>query len=127
MRSKLWRPVARGRAASVTSNFKFELVLTSYRDGEPFRLVRTCLHLGPRLMERRKYLLINWLFLLLYMPQICLSVKPVFDYSNNMRLVLLPADTKLNSVIYRLRASDADEHYPLKFTAYGKNFIYKSS
>ena len=56
------------------------------------------------------------------MPQLCLSVKPVFDYSNNMRLVLLPADTKLNSVIYRLRASDADEDYPLKFTAYGKYF-----
>lgn len=35
-----------------------------------------------------------------------------------MRLVLLPSDTKLGSVIYRLRASDADEDYPLKFTAY---------
>ena len=55
------------------------------------------------------------------MPYIS-AVKPVFDYSNNMRLVLLPADTKLNSVIYRLRASDADEHYPLQFTAYGMYF-----
>ena len=62
-----------------------------------------------------------WLFILLYMPYIS-AVKPVFDYSNNMRLVLLPADTKLNSVIYRLRASDADEHYPLQFTAYGMYF-----
>ena len=67
-----------------------------------------------------------WLFILLYMQAyICVSaVKPVFDYSNNMRLVLLPADTKLNSVIYRLRASDADEHYPLQFTAYSKHFQF---
>ena len=55
---------------------------------------------------------------------ICQGIKPIFDYSNNMRLVMLPADTKLGSIIYRLRASDADEQYPLKFTFYGKkNFI----
>ena len=29
------------------------------------------------------------------------GIKPIFDYSNNMRLVMLPADTKLGSVIYR--------------------------
>jgi hypothetical protein len=59
------------------------------------------------------------LLLFLFIPEV-FGVKPVFDYSNNMRLVMLPADTKLGSVIYRLRASDADEDYPLKFTAYGK-------
>eukprot|EP00094_Tigriopus_californicus_P003115 TCALIF_02997-PA protein Name:"Similar to Cad86C Cadherin-86C (Drosophila melanogaster)" AED:0.15 eAED:0.15 QI:164/0.72/0.58/1/1/1/12/0/720 len=45
--------------------------------------------------------------------------KPVFDLSNNMRLVLLPADTKLGTVIYKLRASDADEDYPLQFRVSG--------
>ena len=46
--------------------------------------------------------------------------KPVFDLSNNMRLVLLPSDTKMGTVIYKLRASDADEDYPLRFRAFGK-------
>lgn len=46
--------------------------------------------------------------------------KPVFDLSNNMRLVLLPADTKTGTVIYKLRASDADEDYPLKFRVSGE-------
>ena len=41
--------------------------------------------------------------------------KPVFDLSNSMRLVLLPADTPVGSVIYKLRASDADDEYPLTF------------
>ena len=41
--------------------------------------------------------------------------KPVFDLSNSMRLVLLPADTPVGSVIYKLRASDADDDYPLAF------------
>ena len=41
--------------------------------------------------------------------------KPVFDLSNSMRLVLLPADTPVGSVIYKLRASDADDEYPLAF------------
>ena len=57
------------------------------------------------------------------LPNTIIGVKPVFDYSNNMRLVLLPADTKLGSVIYRLRASDGDEDYPLEFTAYGKKYL----
>ena len=76
----------------------------------------------PTLKKMKKSSEYIWLFILLYMPCI-VAVKPVFDYSNNMRLVLLPADTKLNSVIYRLRASDADEHYPLQFTAYGECFV----
>eukprot|EP00095_Tigriopus_kingsejongensis_P012458 maker-scaffold696_size110080-snap-gene-0.13 protein:Tk12458 transcript:maker-scaffold696_size110080-snap-gene-0.13-mRNA-1 annotation:"cad86_drome ame: full" len=45
--------------------------------------------------------------------------KPVFDLSNNMRLVLLPADTKMGTIIYKLRASDADEDYPLQFKITG--------
>ena len=66
----------------------------------------------------------GWVILITLMyPNLTLGVKPVFDYSNNMRLVLLPADTKLGSVIYRLRASDGDEDYPLKFAAFGKCYI----
>ena len=41
--------------------------------------------------------------------------KPVFDLANNMRVVLLPSDTKRGTIIYKLRASDADEDYPLSF------------
>ena len=47
--------------------------------------------------------------------------KPIFDLSNNMRLVLLPADTKMGTVIYKLRASDADEDYPISFRVSGKD------
>jgi hypothetical protein len=34
--------------------------------------------------------------------------------------VLLPADTNLGTIIYKLRAQDAEEDYPLNFTAYGR-------
>ncbi len=44
----------------------------------------------------------------------------MFDLANNMRLVLLPSDTKMGTVVYKLRASDADEDYPLQFRAFGK-------
>ena len=71
--------------------------------------------------KKRRAFVLGWIILML-LPN-TFGVKPVFDYSNNMRLVLLPADTKLGTVIYRLRASDADEDYPLEFTAYGKNVI----
>jgi hypothetical protein len=40
--------------------------------------------------------------------------------------VLLPSDTNLGTIIYKLRAQDADENYPLNFTAYGKNFSFKA-
>lgn len=49
-----------------------------------------------------------------------LGNKPVFDLANNMRVVLLPSDTKVGTIIYKLRASDADEDYPLQFSAFGK-------
>ncbi len=40
--------------------------------------------------------------------------------------VLLPSDTNLGTIIYKLRAQDADENYPLNFTAYGKTFSLKA-
>ena len=48
------------------------------------------------------------------------ATKPVLDLSNNMRHVLVPADTKPGTTIYRLRASDADDDYPLVFRVDGK-------
>ena len=76
--------------------------------------------------KKRRAFVLGWILLML-LPNTIIGVKPVFDYSNNMRLVLLPADTKLGSVIYRLRASDGDEDYPLEFTAYGKKYLKNKS
>lgn len=44
---------------------------------------------------------------------------PVFDPSTLMRLVLVPADAAVGSVIYRVRASDPDFDYPLHFELIG--------
>ena len=43
--------------------------------------------------------------------------------SANMRSVLLPADTQAGTVIYRLRASDADDEYPISFGVVGENIL----
>ncbi|XP_026500397.2 cadherin-86C [Vanessa tameamea] len=45
---------------------------------------------------------------------------PVFDPSTLMRLVLVPADAAVGSVIYRVRASDPDFDYPLHFELIGQ-------
>lgn len=44
---------------------------------------------------------------------------PVFDYTTRMRILLIPADVRPGSVIYRLRGTDADYDYPLKFDVAG--------
>ena len=36
------------------------------------------------------------------------------------------ADTSVGTPIYKLRASDADENYPLEFRIYGKPLKYHS-
>ncbi|XP_047018990.1 cadherin-86C isoform X1 [Helicoverpa zea] len=46
--------------------------------------------------------------------------EPVFDPSTLMRLVLVPADVPVGSVIYRVRASDPDFDYPLHFELIGQ-------
>lgn len=43
------------------------------------------------------------------------AVDPKFDPSTRMRLVLVPADAAVGSVIYRLRATDEEFDYPLQF------------
>ncbi|XP_055908352.1 cadherin-86C [Eupeodes corollae] len=46
-------------------------------------------------------------------------VDPKFDPSTRMRLVLVPADAQVGSVIYRLRATDEEFDYPLTFELVG--------
>uniref|UniRef100_A0A224X735 Putative cadherin egf lag seven-pass g-type receptor n=1 Tax=Panstrongylus lignarius TaxID=156445 RepID=A0A224X735_9HEMI len=50
---------------------------------------------------------------------------PMFDINTQMRTLLLPADARIGSVIYRLRATDSDRDYPLIFAAtdYGSYVI----
>ena len=40
---------------------------------------------------------------------------PTFDEDSRMRILLLPATTRVGSIIYRLRASDPEFDYPLQF------------
>ncbi|XP_047990441.1 cadherin-86C-like [Leguminivora glycinivorella] len=49
-----------------------------------------------------------------------LGGEPVFDPTTLMRLVLVPADAAVGSVIYRVRASDPDFDYPLHFELIGQ-------
>lgn len=48
------------------------------------------------------------------------AADPKFDPTTRMRLVLVPADAQVGSVIYRLRASDEEFDYPLTFELVGK-------
>ncbi|XP_017055208.1 cadherin-86C isoform X2 [Drosophila ficusphila] len=47
------------------------------------------------------------------------GADPKFDPTTRMRLVLVPADAQVNSVIYRLRATDEEFDYPLTFEFVG--------
>jgi len=48
------------------------------------------------------------------------GARPRFDTSTDMRLVLIPADAEVDSVIFRLRATDQDADFPLVFEVTGK-------
>lgn len=48
-----------------------------------------------------------------------LGADPKFETSTKMRLVLVPADAAVGSVIYRLRATDEEFDYPLQFELVG--------
>lgn len=63
-----------------------------------------------------------WLRIWFYFGLLCnlsKSVRPRFDTSTDMRLVLIPADAEVGSVIFRLRATDQDADYPLIFEVTG--------
>lgn len=63
-----------------------------------------------------------WLVLLLLVALSCHPVsasEPKFDPTTRMRLVLVPADAQVGSVIYRIRATDEEFDYPLQFEMVG--------
>jgi hypothetical protein len=48
---------------------------------------------------------------------------PLFDESTKMRVLLVPADTRVGTTIYRLRATDSDYDFPLTFDVLGMLFF----
>ncbi|XP_070150404.1 cadherin-86C-like [Polyergus mexicanus] len=59
-----------------------------------------------------------WFKVWIYFGLICgwgESARPRFDTSTDMGLVLVPADAEVDSVIFRLRATDQDADFPLVF------------
>lgn len=59
------------------------------------------------------------LLLLLLLAHSTHASNPKFDPTTRMRLVLVPADAQVNSVIYRIRATDEEFDYPLQFEMVG--------
>lgn len=64
------------------------------------------------------------LLILLQVAPSILAGDPQFDPSTLMKLVLVPADAAVGSVIYRLRATDIDFDYPLQFELLGKLILW---
>lgn len=64
--------------------------------------------------------LCSMLLVLAGLVQRAVGLDPKFDPSTRMRLVLVPADAQVGSVIYRLRATDEEFEYPLQFELVGK-------
>lgn len=60
-----------------------------------------------------------WLGIILYLISNSICMNPKFDSTTEMRLVLVPADAVIGSVIYRLRATDEEFDYPLAFELVG--------
>ncbi|KAF7414920.1 hypothetical protein HZH68_003409 [Vespula germanica] len=59
-----------------------------------------------------------WLKIWIYLGFIfgwTIGARPRFDTSTDMGLVLIPADAEVDSVIFRLRATDQDADFPLIF------------
>lgn len=65
-------------------------------------------------------IILLWSGLILHLIAYTRGADPKFDPSTRMKLVLVPADAAVGSVIYRLRASDDEIDYPLKFELVGK-------
>lgn len=61
-----------------------------------------------------------WMLVLAGLVRRAVGLDPKFDPSTRMRLVLVPADAQVGSVIYRLRATDEEFEYPLQFELVGK-------
>lgn len=57
---------------------------------------------------------------LLLVPHPADAVVPLFHEATKMSGLRLPADTATESIVYRLRASDAEKNYPLQFGIRGE-------
>lgn len=63
-----------------------------------------------------------WLLLVVLLsiaPHSTTAADPKFDPTTRMRLVLVPSDAAVGSVIYRIRATDEEFDYPLQFDMVG--------
>ncbi|XP_035778498.1 cadherin-86C-like isoform X3 [Anopheles albimanus] len=70
--------------------------------------------------SRRLLLLLLFATLtLLAVARTVAGLDPKFDPTTSMRLVLVPTDATVGSVIYRLRATDDEFEYPLQFELVG--------
>lgn len=58
---------------------------------------------------------------------VTLAADPKFDPTTRMRLVLVPADAAVGSVIYRLRATDEEFDYPLTFELVGRQTCFSAA
>lgn len=63
-----------------------------------------------------------WIIIINIILHIALCARPRFDSSTDMGLVLIPADAEIDSVIFRLRATDQDVDFPLIFEITGWYF-----
>lgn len=67
-----------------------------------------------------------WLKIWIYLGFIfgwTIGARPRFDTSTDMGLVLIPADAEVDSVIFRLRATDQDADFPLIFEITGNLLV----
>jgi hypothetical protein len=63
--------------------------------------------------------IVLWIVCILCCIRDASTSDPTFDPSTTMRLVLVPADASVESVIFRIRASDDEFDYPLTFELVG--------
>ncbi|XP_030382490.1 cadherin-86C [Scaptodrosophila lebanonensis] len=80
--------------------------------------IKLLLHSWLKTIFANHVLTISIVIGLIY-PQYAYSVDPQFDPSTLMRLVLIPSDAQIGSVIYRLRATHEEFDYPLIFELMG--------
>uniref|UniRef100_A0A336M400 CSON011767 protein n=1 Tax=Culicoides sonorensis TaxID=179676 RepID=A0A336M400_CULSO len=67
------------------------------------------------LTNKRRMCTLLWICIILYLISLTMCMNPKFDSTTEMRLVLVPADAGVGTVIYRLRATDEEFDYPLVF------------
>lgn len=72
-----------------------------------------------RFFFRMHFIFVLWAGVVLKLISSSICMDPKFDPSTRMRLVLVPADATVGSVIYRLRATDEEFDYPLTFELLG--------